>query len=512
MAAVTELDPPHLEPSSAPPRPDRTGLALTILVAALALGALGDALLRAWPWGLNVPLWTVCVAAAVPLLAGQRGIAIRGGGRWLLGPALFFAAAVAWRDSVTLVALNLLAALIALALAAFRLRTGRVLVAGLSEYVLGLIYAAAEATFGVLVLLGDVRWRAIRLGGRSGRLLAIARGLLIAVPLTLLFGGLFAAADAAFAGLAGRLFAWDLGALWGHLAFALFWAWIVAGYLRRCLIGTDQATPGPRRGDGWLGIIEAGVVLGMLNGLFLAFVLVQARYLFGGAGLVEATADLTYSAYARRGFFELVWVAALVLPLLLLADWAVRRRSPIQERLFRTLVGTLIVLLFIVMASAVQRIRLYQEEYGLTELRLYTTAFMGWLALVFGWFLATVLRGRRERFAFGALAAGFGVIALLNALNPDALIVRTNVGHQNDLVPFDGRYATTLSADAVPELVEALPTLPESERRSLSRRILARWSPPEHPDWRSWNWGRARAWQAASTLQAATPSSAETER
>ena len=44
-----------------------------------------------------------------------------------------------------------------------------------------------------------------------------------------------------------------------------------------------------------------------------------------------------------------------------------------------------------VIVSALQRMRLYTQEYGLTELRLYTTAFMLWIAAGGVWYLATVL-------------------------------------------------------------------------------------------------------------------------
>lgn len=485
---------------------DGTKLGLAVLGAALLMGALGDALLRAMPWGLNVPLWVACLAAAAVAVARWGRVGLDGGGRWLIGPALFFAAAVAWRDSAVMGTLNTLAALVALALAAFRARAGRVRIAGLAEYARGLALAVAEAAGGLLALVSiNIRWREIPRGGWSNRLLEVGRGLAIAVPLVLVFGGLFAAADAAFAGILRRLFGWDLSEMAGHVIVAGCWAWIVAGYLRRLLIvGEGGGTGDGGRALGWLGPVETGIVLGLLNALFLAFVLVQFRYLFGGAALVEASADLTYAEYARRGFFELVTVAALVLPLLLLLDWVARREGAREEHVFRALVGVLVALLFVIMVSAVQRMRLYQEEFGLTELRLYTTAFMGWLALVFVWFLLTVLRGRRERFAFGALVAGFAVVGLLDGLNPDGLIVGVSAARPAAPRPFDSRYATSLSADAVPALVEALPALPESERGMVSARILKRWSPPEQPDWRTWNWGRARAWQAASVIEASS--------
>jgi hypothetical protein len=70
---------------------------------------------------------------------------------------------------------------------------------------------------------------------------------------------------------------------------------------------------------------------------------------------------------------------------------------------------------------------LYQQQFGLTELRLYTTVFMVWISVVLLWFVLTVLRARRDRFAFGALLTGFAAIFAINAMNPDALIADTNL-------------------------------------------------------------------------------------
>ena len=66
-----------------------------------------------------------------------------------------------------------------------------------------------------------------------------------------------------------------------------------------------------------LGTVEVGVILGLINLLFLSFVIFQLPYLFGGMELVQNTPDFKLAEYARRGFGELVAVAALVLPMLL---------------------------------------------------------------------------------------------------------------------------------------------------------------------------------------------------
>jgi hypothetical protein len=247
-----------------------------------------------------------------------------------------------------------------------------------------------------------------------------------------------------------------------------------------------------------LGAVEVGVVLGLLNVLFACFVAVQFRYFFGGAARVMAIAELTYAEYARRGFFELTWVAGLMLPLLLGMHALLRKNSPTAGRIFRPLAGAQIALLFVIMASAVGRMRLYQSEYGLTELRLYTSAFMLWLGLVFVWFAWTVLvRERRQRFACGALVAAFVTVGLLHLFNPDAYIVRANVAHARAGRSFDAGYAASLSADAVPALISALPTLTRDERCLVERVLAVHWTHTMFDeDWRGWNLARWRARRA----------------
>lgn len=480
-----------------------TGQGLSLLVAAVGLGILGDALLRPTPWGINLLLWTSLLLLTVPALFRRQQVAARGEGRWLMAPLLFFAASFAWCDSPTLSALNGLALLTALSLAALRTRAGLIRSASVTEYPVAVCFALVSALLGSFSLLGsDIHWKEIPRGKWSGAASAVGRGIAITLPLLLLFGGLFMAADEVFKSMVVRLFDWDLDELLIHLCLIGSCAWITAGVLRLLFLEKqrlDSVIEEPRSFS--LGIVEVSVVLGALNTLFLAFVLVQFRYFFGGALLVHATTGLTYAQYARRGFFELVTVTALVLPVLLLMHWLLRKENPLHERLFRVMTGALTAMLFVIMASAIQRMRLYQNAYGITELRLYVTVFMGWLAVVFLWFIATVLRGQREQFAFGALVAAFLAIAILDRFNPDTFIVRTNAVRAAAAQSFDEQYVTSLSADAVPELLKRLPALPEAKRRAIAAALLARWSPPAKQDWRTWNWSRAQAWQAVKANQ-----------
>jgi hypothetical protein len=329
----------------------------------------------------------------------------------------------------------------------------------------------------------------------SPRSAAILRGTAFSLVPLVVFGSLMMAADAVFQNLVHRVFHIDFT----HVVVVGFLTACIGGYLRGLLLGDELKLGAPNRVPAFTqGSIEVGVMLGLLDLLFLAFVAVQVRYFFGGSALVHATTGLTYADYARRGFFQLVAVAALVLPFLLLAHWLLRPDDVAAQRLFRWLAGVQIALLFVIMASAVQRMRLYEAEYGLSEQRLYPTAFMGWLAVVFVWFVLTVLRGRRERFAFGAMVAGFALIAVLHLVNPDALVARTNIARARAGRDLDARYLGQLSADAAPEMVAGLPDLKAGDRCTVAKDLLAHWSSAGNPDWRSWSYSRSQAWHAVS--------------
>ncbi len=506
-AAPVAAPPPDMTREGAADAGATTAAALAIVAAAGVLGILGDALLRATPWGINVLVWAAALLLAVAGLTRHYGIRLQGEGRWLALPALFFAAAFAWRDSPILGLTNLMCLLIALALAAWRSSYGSLRLASLTEMVWAHLLAVWDACTGlVLLLFKDVRWAQVGPADRPAAWAGVLRGLLLALPLLLVFGGLFAAADEMFRRMVVDLLHFDLAEWFGHLALIVLWMFLAAGFVRRLALVPDR-TPMPGACPLRLatGITEVGVVLGLVDLLFLTFVGVQFRYFFGGAEVIKAASGMGYSEYARRGFFELMAVMALVLPLLLFADWWLRKDRPSGVRLFRLLSLFLIVLVFVVMASALLRMRLNQDEQGMTELRLYPVVFMGWLALVFVWFAVTVLRGQRQRFAFGALVTGFAAVALLNIINPDDWITRANMARMQEGRPFDAAVVGRLSADATPAIAEAWPALPQADKRwawpSMAEPQLRRWSSERPADWQTWNWSRLQASQAVRVIR-----------
>lgn len=475
--------------------PSRNRLGLTILCLALPLGVLGDQVLRAMPWGLNLTVCVIALVVAGAWVVHRHRIPVSADAPWLALTVLLCAVAFVRRDSLTLRALDLVALAVFLGFAALAVQGASLRLRGVSAYVIATCTAAAHAWFGALrLVIGDIAWGTLPIHGRWRDLGAVGIGLAIAAPLLLLFGGLLVSADASFESFVTS-FRFDITRIASHVFFAGVCAALVAGYLRGAVLGdADVAARVEQLSPPGVRFATTATVLGALDLLFLLFLSVQARWLFGGADTVAATTGLTVAEYARRGFFELVTVAALVLPLLLVADWATQRDTPPQRTSFRALSVLTVLLVGALMGSALQRMLLYVQSFGLTDQRFYTTAFMVWLAGVFAWFVWTVLRGARARFAFGALVQGMALLAGLHLLNPDAFITRTNAARAAVGTPFDAAYAAgELSADAVPALLHALPRLGEAERREVAKRLLARWGGPSTRDWRSWNWSVSRA-------------------
>ena len=502
-----------------------------LLAAGVVLGGLGDALLRVGgPLGLNLSLWIASVAVAAIALHYRASLPLDRGRIAWLAIGVVFAAGLAWRDAPPLKLLALGCATLTFALAAHVSAAAWVRRAGVIRYAGALALGALHAWTAAALALMDAAQSIPRVetgraaGWRSAA--GVARGLVIAAPLVAVFGALFMSADAVFAELVATVVRFDVELMASHIFLFSIFAWLATGYLRGFLTGTDLPWAADR-GDGingrglptpkWLalGITEVATVLTAIDLLFLVFVIVQFRYLFGGDTLVQVTPDLTYAEYARRGFFELVVAVVLVVPILLAADWLLERRSRRDVLAFRSLAGVQIGLVLAIAASALQRLRLYHASYGLTESRFYAMVLLVWMGAVLLWLAATVLRGRRDGFAFGALTSGLATVALLFIINPDAVIARTNVARMTSAdtpVRFDVAYATSLSADAVPVLIDALPVLPRHIQCPLARRMLQRWPPDGDRPIRRWNWSAARASNAVRAHEARLRSMVATDQ
>lgn len=475
----------------------KSHLALMVFAVAVLLGIMGNLLLRVEPWGLNALVLALAFTLGFHLLVRRLDLPLRGAAAWLWATVPVLAAVLMWRASGPLTGLAVLGVLLALAGAALAAHGRALQRAGMWELVTEGVAMVLHAAIGAIRLALEAGPGVVRWAPWNTRAGAVLRGILLALPPLLVFGALFVSADAAFARLLSDLVDIDMELVASHVLLTGVLAWLAAGWLYWVMVNDGSRVPRSSALGIRVGMLEVAVALGMVIALFLAFIAVQSTYLFGGEALVRGTTGLTYAEYARSGFFELVTAAFLVLPMLLVGLWLVRSEPARQQRVVRLMAAGLEVLVFVLIASALYRMRLYQEAYGLTHLRFLTTAFIIWLAVVFVLFSVTVLRGAPRGFVGGAVTTALAAVVLLAAVNPDARIVEANAERAREGAEFDAGYLRELSADAVPATLAALPTLPEASRCATAHWLLTRWGAESRAalqgDWRSWNYARSKA-------------------
>lgn len=484
------------------------GSTLSVLGGAAALGLAADLLFRHAGAGLNVFVWIAGLAAWATYLSQHHGLVRPAPDYWQL-PAVLFAAFFTLREDVALRLLNVLAMLAALSLPLLRARGESLWRAGLGGYVRAGMNLAGHAAFGGLLLVfRDMDWAAVTRfrGGTSLRRALL--GLLLAAPVVLVFAAIFSSADPLFGSAMERLLEVDLEPLVEHAVVIGFFGALGAGYLRARLWGARDFDPSsfatmrqPR-----LAWTPLAMMVGSMTAVFLLFVALQARAMFGGADFLANAAGLTVAEYARRGFFECVFASGLSLPVLLAADWLVDRDEPGAVKSLRALTTVQLALIGIVLFSAMARLKLYTDAFGLTQDRVLGAAMLAWLALTAGWFGVTVLRGRRMNFAVGAVAAGFAVLAALNLANPQGIVARVNIARAEQGAELDVGYLRRLGADATPAIVDGLPRMSAKASCTMLEHLFERQAQRSARDWRDFTLAQWRANNAvAEALSRARP-------
>ncbi|HZI96438.1 MAG TPA: DUF4173 domain-containing protein [Actinomycetales bacterium] len=462
-----------------------TGASTTALGGAVTAGLVAAALVPGNSPGLGLALAAAAVGAvALPGLLRRRRYVDTGG----VVVAVALIGVVAVRDAPWVVLLCGLAAV----------AVGAVALTGARSWV-------AVALSGAASVLGGARslpWAgrgAVVVTARGSRLWPLVRAVTAAAVLLIVFGMLFASADVVFAGLLPEV---DL-ALVGVRAMTLVLgaaAALAVTYVaaRRPEWGVLRMPSGrPARRVEWL------VPLLALDVLVVAFVVVQVSAALGGHRHLLAAAGLTYAEYAREGFWQLVVATILVLLMIAVGVRYAPRATRRDRAATSATLAVLVVATLGVVVSAVRRMDLYVDAYGLTRLRLWVLAVEIFLGLVLVAVLVAGVRWRGGWLPRAVTAAGAVTMLCLAGLNPDALIARVNTERHAAGADIDLAYLRGLSADAV----VALDALPEPLRSCALR---GSGGLDDGTDgWGSWNLSRSRAEAALAARPLVTGSCPE---
>jgi hypothetical protein len=290
-------------------------------------------------------------------------------------------------------------------------------------------------------------------------IISVIKGIIIALPILVLFGLLLFSADIVFQRYLDNLLKTIIDidpeiALRMLIVLAFFYFFI--GFFVQISANKKEENllNGDKKFNFWP--IESSVILGGVGLLFLIFILIQFVYLFGGREYIWGIEEhITYAEYARRGFGELIAVSLISLFLIYGIDKFGIKESIFQKRTFKILSSVLILQLFVIMVSAFKRLSLYIDGYGFTFSRLLGLTFLLWLFLIFLFFLFKIIYEKKETlFLFSTFWLTIIFLIGLNIFNPDAFIARKNIERYTQGKELDVWYLNQLSDDAIPEIVK----------------------------------------------------------
>lgn len=456
------------------PTENETAGSPAVLAAALSVGVLAALILG--PHVAGSAYVVVGVGILAVALAGRTGSVSRPQ-RGAAAITVALLGVTVLRSASWLVALCLFAAWVFGTLALVGGRTWTGLVVG--SVASGLV--PARAARWVRRTVAGVRLPGLT-SGRVWMVVGVTAGLLA------VFGALFATADPAYAALLdGALPTLNIAdTLRRVLVLGCVSATaVLAAYLAQQPPTADALAPlSGRPVRRW----EWTVPLAVLDLLFLSFVLVQLTVLFGGRAHVVTTHGLTYAQYARQGFWQLLVVTVLALAVVAIAVRTAPRATTSDLLLVRVLLALLCLLALVVVASAIHRMSLYEQEYGFTRLRLFVDTIEFALGGTFVLLLAAGVRMTNTWLPRAVLVLAALALLALAAVNPDAYIADHNVTRYEQTGRVDVAYLATLSPDAVPALVR----LPVDLRGCALAQVAAQLHDSTDP-WYDFNLARATA-------------------
>ena len=333
-------------------------------------------------------------------------------------------------------------------------------------------------------------------------------GLLLAIPVLLVAGAILTSADPIFAQIFQKLSDWlndllsrdlPMQLLISLLMLPFVFSFLYSGRSHRHVLSAkpDDMIPAAHA----LKIDKTVLItfLSAVNLLYLAFAFVQLAYLTGAfsAALPEG---MTYAEYARSGFFELLGISLLNLALSVLAVKATDRHG-LSGRLIRIESLLLVLCSLVQWGSAIFRMKMYIDQFGLSQLRFFSTAFMFLILVLFAFIVIREFRPAFPLFKAFAIAAVVGLL-LVNHANSDAVITRTNIRHYQKYGQIDTAYLRNLSNSAVPGLLKLVDVEDKNVSYFVAENLLSRYSDlTSEDDFNSWQWTTVSSLRAKNQIE-----------
>ena len=270
----------------------------------------------------------------------------------------------------------------------------------------------------------------------------IGLALLITLPFLGIFVALLSGADSQYSHFITRLFRFNLDFELHYLVtmplyFILYLLLFIYGFSNHKVRTKVQETK-------VLDLLIVGIFLGMINLLFLSFIIMQVPFLLDSTQIPNS---MNIAHFAREGFFQLMAVMGLVMIIFLF----IMRRFKGEKSINFFLLGLLMQSIIMGIVS-LKKMYLYQEIKGATVLRYYVEWFDYFLILTLA--LGIVFLARK--YTFTKLLNIITILGLVSftlvvSLNIDAMVAEHNIKKFKETPSaLDTNALRWLSIDALP--------------------------------------------------------------
>lgn len=277
-------------------------------------------------------------------------------------------------------------------------------------------------------------------------------GIVCAVPMLLIIVPLLISSDDAFQGMMRKLFSNSFSnffkAIFGIILSIFFLSYGFS--LKKSQIKkTKGGTPAS---------IENVYIVSFLSVISICYLLYlysQLAYFFSAFSGFLPNKEITYAEYARKGFFEMCIIAVINLMIVFFTLLIAKKKEGKVCNTIKVLATFVATFTLIIIATAISKMVLYIDAYGMTVLRLTTSAFMVFLAVVFVSVILRIFFIKINIIKTALVAAGC-ILLLLGTVNVNAVCARYNyesyISGRLDSVDVKAMYQ--LGDEGIPYLVK----------------------------------------------------------
>lgn len=325
-------------------------------------------------------------------------------------------------------------------------------------------------------------------------------GVVIALPVLMVVLRLLMAADSEFERIIGGIPNWftvlDAEKILRFFIVLIatlgFFGFMQVLLIKHIHVMKQQDQTGKFKLDGIISI----TVLVLINMVYILFTLVQFKYFFSGT-LQE---NYTYAEYARKGFFELLFVTLINLSITIVVITLVERTSMVIRRFIQIMLTILVLSSSVMLSSAFLRMGMYEEAYGYTFTRVLVHSFMIFLVIIFAYTLVKIWVEKLSLLHFYFISSLIYYTAI-TVVDLDKFVVKENMNRYETSGKLDVFYLNQLSYTGISGLIslyEKNPDIPNLQTILVDRKKEALNS---NLPWQSYNLKREQTFSKLKELK-----------